>query len=154
MDGNECDHDRHAYRFPRAPAMIASISPGAGQKPKCLRRIKTDMTPQEEYQTAYAQAWQARTRVETLLKLAERGLVEEVEGWQQGGVALIGARNTWRAYGAQKCFDACSSAHRRNIGDAISAWYFAMQKLEAKWDGVRSPNGQDTDLPDPESLIG
>ncbi len=111
------------------------------------------MTPRVEYQTAYAQACQARTRVERLLKLAERGLVEEVAGWQQGGVALIGARNTWRAYGAQNCFDACSTAHRRNIGDAISEWYAAMQKLEAKWDAVGLPDGQNTDLPDPESLI-
>ncbi len=111
------------------------------------------MTPREEYQSAYAQACQARARVETLLKLAKRGLVEEVEGWEQGGVALIGARNTWRAYGAQKCFDASSTARRRNIGDAISAWYAAMQKLETKWDAVRLSGGDNTDLPDPESLI-
>ena len=111
------------------------------------------MKPRGEYQAAYAEARRARARVEELLGLANRNLLEEVDGWRRGEVSLIGPPNTWRASCAGKTFDTRTCPQRSEIGNAISAWYCAMQMAETKWGAFRFGEPHATDLPDPDSLI-
>jgi hypothetical protein len=111
------------------------------------------MIPREEYLAAYGEARRARALVGELLKLANRELLKEVDGWNQGAVSLVGPANTWRAWAAQKSFDARTTPQKREIGEAISAWYFAMQMAETKWGGFRFAEPHVTDLSDPASLI-
>ncbi len=110
------------------------------------------MTPRQECQAAYVEALNAKDRVQKLLRFADPALLDEVRGWEQGELCLIGSKNTWRADPLQKGFDARGSDYRREVGEAISAWYFAMQRLESKWSGFRLAEPLATDLPNPESL--
>ena len=110
------------------------------------------MTPREEYQAACEAARRARASIERLLQSASPAFLKEVDGWRQGEVFLVGPANTWRAWGAHKFLDSRTDPVKREIGEAISAWYRAMQFAEIKWGGFRFAEPYDTDLPEPDSL--
>jgi hypothetical protein len=114
--------------------------------------LNQEMTPREEYQAACEAARRARARVEKRLESASGDLLKEVDGWSQGDVSLVGPANAWRAWGAQKSFDSRTSSQRHELGEAISAWYGAMQMAEIKWGGFRFAEPHASDLPDPDSL--
>jgi hypothetical protein len=59
-------------------------------------------------------------------------------------ISLVGPANTWRAWGACKFFDSRIHPQKREIGEAISAWYQAMSMSEIKWGGFRfaEPRGR------------
>jgi hypothetical protein len=111
------------------------------------------MTPREEYQAAYEAAQSARASVERLLERVSPELLREVDGWRQGDISLIGPANKWRAWGAHKFLDSRTDPVKREIGEAISAWYRAMQLAEIKWGGYRFAEPRATDLLDPGSLL-
>jgi hypothetical protein len=109
------------------------------------------MTPRKEYQAAYEAARRARAAIEELRECASPALLKEGDGWRQGDISLVGPTNTWRAWGACKFFDLRADPVKRGIGEAISAWYRAMQLAEIKWGGFRFAEPHATDLPDPGS---
>lgn len=110
------------------------------------------MTQREEYQIAYREAQHAKARVESFLEKTDPALVQEVDGWKQGTVALLGPANSWRDNYQTKCFDAKTTPERREIGKAISAWYSAMSLVEIKWGGFQHAEPRATDLKKPDSL--
>ncbi|MHB8382990.1 MAG: hypothetical protein ACYDC3_11725 [Candidatus Binataceae bacterium] len=110
------------------------------------------MTQREEYQIAFREAQHAKVCVEGLLGKAHPALVQEVDGWKQGTVGLIGPVNNWRDGHQTKSFDARNTPQRREIGAAISAWYSAMSLVEIKWGAFRHAEPLATDPKEPDSL--
>lgn len=114
--------------------------------------MELNMTQREEYQIAYREAQHAKARVEGLLGDADPAFVQEVDGWKQGTIDLIGPVNSWRDGHQTKSFDARTMPQRREVGEAISAWYSAMSLVEIKWRGFQNAEPLATDLKKPDSL--
>lgn len=114
------------------------------------------MTPREEYQAAYREAQHASARVERLLEPADNAILKEIDGWRKREVLLIGGKSCLLEVDLEdnpkNSFDMRTAPRRREIGEAISAWYSAMSLVEIKWGGFRHAEPQATDLKEPDFL--